>query len=266
MPRYEAVFTIKGSTVFKPTHFSCFENVLKGDLTKALKVDGDRVFFYCDASDKDAALKSAMETTKRFCRLLSVFTGEYFSPEFKGLDNIAGQPGDSILAGLLLTSRVVTYDVEQLPQDIETSGSACTIQDKRLDKACAYFHHGLWLRNEAWRFIDPTSFDWTLLVSEAILNFYKAVALVLGHPIHMPAAEPLELDRTTRKRVEKIYELRDKRDIAHPDLGWEGTEERVADAEAVAQAVLTRYVNALRSGWSVPAPPVKRGRSGRRRK
>ena len=239
--------------------------MLKGDPTKALKVDGDRVLFYCDASDKEAARKSAMETIQRFCRLLSLSTGEHFSPEFKGLDNTAGQPGDSVLAGVRHRRRVVTYEVTRLPQDIETSGSACTIQDERPDKACAHFHHALWLRNEAWRFVDPRSFDWTLLISAAVLNFYKAVALVLGDPIHMPAAETLRLDRTTRRRIEKVYELWDEQDIAHPHPGWEGAKERVTDAEAVAQAVLTSYVNALRSGWSVPAPPVKRGRSGRRR-
>lgn len=267
MPRYEAVFTIKGSTVFKPSHFSHFENLLKGDPTRALKVDGNRVHLYCDACDKEAALKSAIEIAQRFCRLLSLFTGEHFSPEFNCLDNTTGQPGDSILAGLLHKWRVVTYEVTWLPQDIEKTGAACTIQDEKLDKACAYFHHALWLRNEAWRFVDPTSFDWTLLVSAAILNFYKAVALVLGHPIHMPTADKLKLDRTTRKRIEEIYELRNEQDIAHPRLGWEGAKERVTTAEAVAQEVLRSYVNALRGGVSVPVPPVKRGgRSGRRRK
>ena len=225
------------------------DNLLSSRHGEELKVTKDRLFLSCDAPDKNKAYKWALSAAVRFTRLISMKTGQHFTPIFNGLDSVPGEPGQSILPPLPFRWWVDTYDPGGFPDDLAASGVACSLTDTLLDRALEYFQRGLFYRRVAWRLIHPSSPERNFTASEATLNFYKAVAVILGDDPHSTRSQALQLDKELRRRIEHLYKRRSDRDVAHPSLDLGTLDELVntmAASQEIARKVIDTYVNLLR--------------------
>ena len=149
---------------------------------------------------------------------------------------------------------VTAYNLEGLAQQIDAAALACSISAPILDKATAYFYHALFMANAKERVTNFLSFHANLIISEIILNYYKAVSTIIGDP-------SIDRDYQSRYRrfgishalwsdAERLRELRNTYDIAHytPDLEALkniNTHQRVA--HITAQETIKAYTHWLES-------------------
>lgn len=275
MPSYEIQYALEPAKFFAdattPARVIKSRDLRGVTPITGFQVEGPRVRIHCSASDKQAALQRATDFIEGLTRLLSMKTARYVSARFEGLDNTSGKPGDSILNGLDISWWEEDYDARnRLPADI---GSACRaishLGNPTIEPALSYYQRGVFYRRELFRLVEldlgPSQNQFYL--AEAALNFYKATAIVLGHPIHEPTKRALRLDRTQRKRVENLYDLRNRFDIAHPVLdsaALETVKAQVYHAQTIAKEVVEIAVEAAERGEVVEWPPVYK--SGRQRR
>ena len=150
--------------------------------------------------------------------------------------------------------RVSPYNVADLPSDLDHALAAATLRNETLRKAGAYFRHALFLHQEAWRQVMPLSIHWQLLDSGAVLNYYKAVSLIVGEAgtdhDYRSRYRGLGITQELWKDTERLRKLRDDRDVAHYATGWdrlEKIERSLNFAKTTASRVLTAYAEHLRS-------------------
>src|SRR5262249_36492233 len=141
-----------------------------------------------------------------------------FTAIFAGLDSVPGESGQGIFTPLVASMWVDTYKAASFPADVEASGVACALDDPVLDVALTYFRRGLFYQRVVWRPVHPLSQDFGFTVSEATLNFYKAVEVILGDDRSGQRSGVLHLERGLRKRIEHLYRRRNTRDVAHATL------------------------------------------------
>ncbi len=268
MPLYEIQYTLEPEKFFAETAAPAIQSRdLRGVAPiTSFQVEGPRVVIRCCASDKQIALQRTIDFVEGLTRLLSLKTGRYVSARFKGLDSKSGGPRDSILNGLEIRWWEEGYQAhERLPGDVR---SACReishLDNPRLERALSYYQRGVFYRRELFRLVEldlgPSQDQFYL--AEATLNFYKATAIVLGDPIHEPTKRALRLNRTQRKRIEDLYNLRDRFDIAHPVLNsaaLETVKGQVVFAQTIAKEVVAMVLEAAERGVDVQWPPVSTG-------
>ena len=196
-------------------------------------------------------------------------TGQHFTPVFSWLDSVQGTAEQSILPSLPITWWDDTYNPNRFQLDAEWSGLTCYLVDKVLDRSLEYFQRGLFYRRVAWRLVHPSSPDAIFTASEATLNFYKAVEVILGDDRNGVRSKTLQLERGLRKRIEHLKKRRTYRDVAHPSLDSGALDElmsTVAGSQEIARKVIEAYVDFLRAGGNLARiTPPKRPRRRRGR-
>ena len=144
-----------------------------------------------------------------------------------GLDRADGVAGEALSAPLLMFWRDVRYDVRnRLGPDIEAALLEASTEHPRIDKATDYFQRGLFYAQQIYAVegAEPDTTRGAFYATDAFNNFYKAVALLLGDPICKSIATVIGVDSLLRKRIEKIYDVRDDEGIGHPTLAREALE------------------------------------------
>jgi hypothetical protein len=276
MRRYEATFILlpaesaKAIDPFKISQLAT-ENLFRGGTSEELKVTSDGLRLYCDAPDKETAQAWAAKTAVRFAALISMKTGQYFSPIFRGLDSIPGESGQSILAPFVNQFWVDSYKPERLREDVPACGLAAQIQDETFHEICIYFRRGLFYRRVVWPLMHPLDPDGPFNAAEATLNFWKAVNLILGDNINGRTTQALGIDRTMRRRIERLYRRRRDCGVAHPLLDASAVKElnnALAFSQKIAGEVIEKCATFLESGQtfnSIPGLSPKRPRHRRGR-
>lgn len=272
MRRYEATFTLltaESAKAIDPFKISQLitENLFRGGTGEELKVASDGLRLYCDAPDKETMRVWAVKTAARFAALISMKTGQYFSAIFRGLDSIPVESGQSILAPFVNQWWVDSYKSERLREDVAACGAAAQIQDNRFHKACVYFRRGLFYRRVVWSLMHPLDPDGSFNASEATLNFWKAVNVILGDEISGPMAQALGINREMRQRIEQLYRRRKERDVAHPLPDASAVEElrnALAFSQQIAGEVIEKYATFLQSGQRFNSAPILGPRRTRR--
>jgi len=145
-----------------------------------------------------------------------------------------------------------------LARDIAACSPSLLESHPRFEKACDYFMRGLFYSQEIYQLVDPRVSRGSFYAAEAALNFYKAIALLLGDPIHQPAFAALKYDRTMRRRIIHAYDLRHNEDVAHPSLDRNDIMNRMGVAKLLAKEILEDYRLAFAAGTSIPEPPRAR--------
>jgi hypothetical protein len=274
MRRYEATFTLlpaesaKAIDPFKISQLAT-ENLFQGETSEELKVTSDGLRLYCDAPDKEMAHAWAVKTAARFASLISMKTGQYFSAIFGGLDSIPGEPGQSILAPFVDQLWVDSYKPERLREDVAACGVAAQIHDETFHKACIYFRRGLFYRRVVWRLMNPLDPDGPFNAAEATLNFWKAVNLILDDNIDGRTTQALDIDRTMRQRIKRLYRRRSHLDVAHPLLDTSAVKElqkNLAFSQKIAGEVIEKCATFLHRGQTFNGIPGLRSKRARHRR
>jgi hypothetical protein len=159
-------------------------------LTRELNISGAKLnicdnYIYLDieSADDQQAVERGIEIVNRFCALLSLNSGSYFTAEIVQATTESPQQRRRVpLPQVIPLLSVTAYNLEGLAQQIDATALACSISDPILDKATAYFYHALFMANAKERVTNFLSFHANLIISEIILNYYKAVSTIIGDP------------------------------------------------------------------------------------
>ncbi len=258
MYHYEAAFEFGGSGLIQEalSQFSFDGEVEPGSGTSGttLKVAGRKVTVLLVASDRNEAKDRATAVVGRFHRWIMLRTGIFIPPPvFGGLDSTDG--GGSQVVPLTLVYSVYNTSPEQIRRDAAAAAEACRVSHGALDKAAAYFERGMFATLGGK--VVPTAFD----AADGILNFHKALELLLGEDPQDAILRVLEPDkerrRILRQRLNPVYEFRRHYDVAHPRLDWtrlEELRERAGACREATRAALLLYLAALERGEQVPTP------------
>ena len=268
MPGYEAVFEFRESSVIDDALATVVcESVIDSNTT--LKVAKRRVTVSVEAPDKNEALVRATALVERFRRLTIMKIGHPISRLlFLGLGRVDGG-AESILPSLLVTWSVVSKQPEEMRQDAKAAVEGCRVDHADLDKAAAYFERGVYATLES-KGKEPDLTSMAFDAVDGILNFYKALELLLGedHP-QQGVLGALEPDHARRRilwrRLDEVYELRYHYDVGHARPDWTRLEElrnRAGRCREATSDVLQLYLGALERGDQVPAPVKQRNFDG----
>jgi len=272
VPSYEISYTLEPGAFFSEAAVPRFESRdLRGSAPiTQFSIEGPNVLIRCSASDKLTAQRRANVFVERVARLLSLKTFRFVTVRFEGLDSTSGAFGGSILKALMVRWWEDGYDPKKrLSGDMGTACREATLTEPRLDKATAYYQAGVFYRRELFHLLklDPDTSRNEFYLVEATLNFYKTAAIVLGDPIHHATFRSLGLERRQRKRIERLYNLRDRHDVAHPNVdpaALKTVAAEVSSAQAIAGEVLERALQTVLQGQLVQWPPSERGTRRRR--
>jgi len=240
-------------------------NLLPDSRHGEMTVAGSRLIISCSAETKEDARTWASAVAARFGRLISMKIGQHFTAVFTGLDSVPGEAGQSILAPLVHSWWVETYDTKKVSDDVEASGLACSLDDPVLDRALTYFQRGLFYRRVVWRHVDPRWPDPDFTVSAATLNFCKAAAQILGNDRDGRRSHSLGVARDLRRRIQQLYNRRSTQDVAHPTLdagAIQQLRDTVYASQEIAQKVIEAYIAFRRHGGTLPpaGPSTRRRR------
>lgn len=177
-------------------------------------------FLFCKvtAADENEAMTVAEKLVHRFCVGLSLKLPIYFYHSLHGGSRSdTRSPMQLPLKISLGTMRF--YSTSALTSAASELETLLNVDDPLLDRANAYFYHATFLMDFLNRSNDPNSFHTYYTFTEAILNFYKAISVIIGDPScgdkHQSQYKKYGIDRELWINSEEIRQARNNMDVAH---------------------------------------------------
>lgn len=218
----------------------------------AIELQGTNLQVRVTAATEEQAQESASRLGEQFCDNLALLTGEEFSVTYSQLVDPAGR----LSSDFMFSWRELAYDPSALPSHVQQALDACTTTDDILRKAGAYFRHALFLHQEAQRDGAPVSFHSQLFTGGALLNYYKAMSIIVGEPRkdsdYQSRYRQFGIAGEMYQEVVRVRRvLRDAADVAHYEVGWEALERvkaNIEQAKRLATSVIQAYARFLKTG------------------
>lgn len=197
------------------------------------------------------AVSLAKRHAARFCMTLTMKSGTYFRAAVRGgsnRDTQSGlQPNPRLALGL-----VGFYDLSRMRDAVTKLRGVLRAEDAKLDRALAYFYHGAFLSRSLDRIEDELSFHAYYTLTEVILNFYKAMSVIVGDPScgdkHQSVYKTRGVPDELWARTERVRRSRNDKDVAHyraiPEQ-FENVRAAACEARKVAAEVIEAYASWL---------------------
>jgi hypothetical protein len=224
----------------------------------SLHFQDNYAFLNLTATDDAQALQRGVELVSRFCSFLSFNCGSYCSAE---LLQATTERRRLLLPKAVQLLALRTYNLSGLSSQIADATAAANVPSNPvLDKAVAYFYHALLMSEQ--QITNPLSTHSKLMISEVILNYYKAVSTIIGDPSvdndYQSRYKRFGIPKPLWDDAERLRKLRNEHDIAHyrPDLGaLENIQQHRGFASATAQAIIKAYIRWLETAAHRPSNP-----------
>lgn len=208
------------------------------------------------ATNDGGAFSSAKRVAGRFCMALTMRAGRYFESTLCGGCCVDTQTPLKLPQELTMLS-VCSYNLPALRTAIGQMSGLLGTADEMLERSMSYFYHGVFLHDSLNQSEDSSSFHAYYLLSEAILNFYKSVSVIVGDPScgdkHQSQYKRYKLGRDLWERTEKVRTARNKMDVAHyraePEQ-FAALQAAATDARKTATEVVDAYLAWLREANS----------------
>lgn len=227
-----------------------------------LRVEDNYLHMVIEAPNSDAAVERGLEIANTLCLFTSAYNGHYIHADIVQAVDETHQTRVPVPKVVRFTE--TRYNLEELKSQIQMASNALVFKEDRLNKAVSYLYHALLQSQELDR-VNPLTFHGRLLVSEIVLNCYKAASTILGDPSvkgdkdYQSRWKKFGMDHSLFLRVEELRNLRNSSDVAHYSPDWssaEALERRVQFARQVGRDVILAYISwASRDPSKNPSEP-----------
>jgi len=212
----------------------------------------DNFLFVTLAAPTDAeAVSLAERHASRFCMGLTMKVGTYFHARLQGASRRDTQSSLQLPVYLPFGLQC-WYNLSHMRDAVTGLGMVLGADDAKLDRALSYFYHAAFLTQSLNRIEDRLSFHAYYTLTEAILNFYKAMSVIVGDPSCADKPQSLyktyNISRELWNRTNAVRRARNDMDVAHYKASPEQfgkVQEAAGEATKVATEVIQAYVSWL---------------------
>lgn len=210
LPRaYQATFVIRGpSSLELFRRAKDFVNSEHGRISLRPQPDQLQLVVTCNARTLNEARGEVRRSAEQFAGLMALKTGISFDLVFGGLESVSEGPPESELSDLVAQWDDVPDLADRIAADAREAAELTDLMASRatepttalFDKSLDYFDRALFFRRQVLMLPDPRRRRGAHVAIEVILNFYKAVAILLGDPIDNDVVQSLPLSREDKRR------------------------------------------------------------------
>jgi len=144
---------------------------------------------------------------------------------------------------------VTVYNVDGLSKDISDISDYLTLEDDRLSRAMDYFGQATLIFQSRPILTGAFSRQFSLLISSAFLNLWKAMSAIVGDPStdkdYQKRYRSFGFDKQFfEEKIEKVRGMRNEYDVAHYSLEVEDVEQIEAnfgEAQKITLEIIRQY-------------------------